>query len=53
MSQQTVVIREIGDVYVQNPVSGEYLLAQMDTRAERAIDGYLDAQERSDRKAGL
>ncbi|QHK19396.1 phage tail tape measure protein [Pseudarthrobacter psychrotolerans] len=35
----------IGDIYVQNPFTGEYMLAQMDTRAGAAITK-ADAQTR-------
>lgn len=50
-AQSAVVVREIGDVYVQNPVTGKYLLAQMDARVEGAIDRFNDQQGQAGRWA--
>lgn len=49
--KQTVIVREIGDVYVQNPVTGRYLLAQMGDVANSAIDSYAQEQAQADRRA--
>ena len=43
-----------GDVYVQNPFTGEYLLAEMDHRADNAVDrGIEDAAREQRRYAGI
>lgn len=47
-----VIVREVGDVYVQHPLTGKYLLTAMDAIANQAIDTSLEQQAREGRKAG-
>lgn len=45
--------RSRGDVYVQNPFTGEYLLAQVDERADAAVDRGIEDQARAERFVGI
>lgn len=51
-AKQVVIVREVGDVYVQNPVTGAYLLSKMADVADAKIDGYATEQARAGRMAG-
>lgn len=50
-AQRVVIVREIGDVYVQNPVSGAYLLSKMADVANAQIDGFASEQAQANRTA--
>lgn len=51
-AQRTVIVREVGDVYVQNPFTGDYLLTKVDAVANNVVDTYAKQQLESDRRAG-
>ncbi|MBK0418274.1 tape measure protein [Leucobacter sp. CSA1] len=50
---QVIVVREVGDVYVQNPFTGKYLLSKVDAVANSAIDQFVEQTETERRRAGV